>query len=276
MFGSICWRWLELYPEEFDSMIERFRLGGEPPFLVSDAWPGSLLPIPAHLRVVSEPGENRKKLKPPLYLTESTFRSIGAEVKSTAVVSSIVKPLTRVQTAIDRDSGSAAEGQLYETDCEYLDSPEKSLCVYIRTNQYLDKLAACFRALALTGYGKKCSSGLGEFELVGEPEPCEWLDDAANANAFVALNHFVPAATDPSEGRWRTHVTFPKFHSNGVSNVFKGSILMLTPGSVFRTGEEPPRQWYGSVLPLPRAEMPKAIHYGLCFPAPLVWPGTEA
>jgi len=30
------------------------------------------------------------------------------------------------------------------------------------------------------------------------------------------------------------------------------------------------------VIPVPRPEMPKALHYGLCLSAPLVWPEDKA
>jgi CRISPR/Cas system CSM-associated protein Csm4 (group 5 of RAMP superfamily) len=220
----------------------------------------------------------RKKWKPPLYVSESSFRRIAAGQDRSAkeVFSSVIQSLTRVQTAINRDSGTAAEGQLFETDCQYVQSGQDSLTIYIRTNKHLDRLAVCFRALSMTGFGKKSSSGLGEFELVGEPEQCAWLDAVPDANAFVAFNHFVPARTDPVEGLWRTHVTHPKFHSNSVRNVFKGTIVMLTPGSMFRTGGARPRPWYGSVISVPRPEMPKAVHYALCFPAPVVWSEAAA
>ena len=272
IFGSVCWRWRELDPGDFERVIEEFRTEGEPPFLLSDAWPGDLLPVPAHVPVQTEAGGDHKKWKPPLYVPELSFRRIatGQDRSAQNVISAIVRPLTRVQTAVDRGIGTAAEGQLFETDCQYLGSGHDSLSVYVRTDKYLDRLAMCFRALSLTGYGKKCSSGLGQFELLGEPESCAWLDTVPKANAFMALNHFVPAPTDPNDGLWRTHVTFPKFHSGSVRNVFKGAILMLTPGSVFRTGRAP-RAWYGSVIPVPRPEMPNAVHYALCFPAPVVW-----
>jgi CRISPR-associated protein Csm4 len=113
----------------------------------------------------------------------------------------------------------------------------------------------------------------GNFEIDGAPESCGWLDEVPGANAYMALSHFVPAPRDPTGGRWRTHVTFPKFQGNAVSNVFKGAVLMLTPGSVFRTSQGAPRPWYGSMIPVPRPEMPKALHYGLCFSVPLVWRG---
>jgi CRISPR-associated protein Csm4 len=273
IFGSICWRWLELYGRDFETMIEEFEAGGEPPFLLSDAWPGNLLPLPAHIRIEPELVADRKKWKPPLYVSESSFQRIAAGQDRSAkeVFSSVVLSFTRVQTAINRESGTAAERQLFELDCQYIDSRQGILTVYIRTDKYLDRLAACFHALTLTGYGKKSSSGLGEFELLGDPERCEWLDTVPNANAFVALNHFAPATTDPIDGIWRTHVTYPKFHSNSVRDVFKGAIVMLSPGSVFRTSDGHPRTWYGSILQVPRPEIPKALHYALCFPAPVVW-----
>jgi len=175
-----------------------------------------------------------------------------------------------VQSAIDREGGSAADGQLFEIDTEHLHRDFSFLSVYVRTEQNLKEVAACLRALGLTGFGKKSSTGLGAFDLLDGTERCEWLDNVPGANAFVTLSHFVPAADDPIAGRWRVHVTFPKFHANAVSNVFKGSILMLAPGSIFRASR--PRSWYGSMIPLPRPEMPRALHYALSFAVPMVWP----
>jgi CRISPR-associated protein Csm4 len=272
LFGALCWRWLEMYPADFEGMVERFREDCEPPFLVSDAFPGELLPLPAHVRPEAQPGGDLKKLKAPLYVSEDAFRRIarGEGRLGEEPFSAAFRPFARVQTAIDRRSGTAADGQMFETHCQYLCGGHEFLSVYIRAGEFLDRVVACLRAVALTGFGKKSGSGLGEFDLVGEPEECGWLDEVAGSNAYVALNHFVPAAGDPCEGLWRTHVTYPKFHSNAVGNVFKGAILMLTPGSVFRTSGAP-RAWYGSVVPVPRPEMPNAIHYALCFPAPAVW-----
>ncbi len=269
LFGSLCWRWLELFPDNFELMLDQFREGKAPPFCLSDAWPGDLMPVPVHASVAPAP----KKLNPPLYLSQASFRSLmrGETARGLAVLTNIIRSSARVQTAIDRQLGSAAAGQLFETEIQYLNEPNEVLSVYVRSDRYMDELIACFKALAWTGFGKKNSSGLGDFELAGAPEPCEWLDDAPGANAWMALSHFVPAPGDPVDGRWRTHVTFPKFHSNAVSNVFKGSILMLAPGSVFRTTEDSPRPWYGSMIPVPRREMPKALHYGLGFSVPLVW-----
>lgn len=273
LFGSLCWRWLELFPETFGALLEAFRQGDAPPFVLSDAWPGDLMPVPAHATISPSP----EKQRPPLYIPDASFRSFirGETATASGVVMNVIRSSTRVQTAIDRDLGSAAEGQLFETDTQHLDDTCDVLSVYVRSDHHMEELVACFKALAWTGFGKKSSTGLGDFDIVGAPEQCGWLDDVPGANAFMALNHFVPAPGDSTEGLWRTHVTFPKFQGNAVSNVFKGAILMLAPGSVFRTNHEPPRPWYGSMIPVPRPEMPKALHYGLCFSVPLVW-GREA
>jgi CRISPR-associated protein Csm4 len=271
LFGAVCWRWLEVFPDTFETMLGQFREGKSPPFVLSDACPGDLMPMPMHAAMP----RTDKKLKPPVYVQQASFASIirGDTETGSDVLTNVFRPATRVQTAIDRALGSAADGQLFETDTQYLDAGYDSLSVYVRSDEYSEQVVACFRALERMGFGKKSSTGLGEFEITGPPEPCSWLDDVPGANAFMALSHFVPAPGDPTDGRWRTHITYPKFHANAVSNVFKGSILMLAPGSVFRTRKQTPRAWYGSMIPVPRPEMPKALHYGLCFSVPMVWPG---
>jgi hypothetical protein len=265
---------LELFPGNFDAILQEFRTGGEPPFVLSDAFPGSLLPLPLHAEL---PRRNKTKLKPPLYLAQPSFHAIQSGTQANAeILHGRIRSFSRVQTAIDRNLGSAAQGQLFETDTQHFERGEDFLSVYIRSDRYLEQVLTCFRALAWTGFGKKSSTGLGACEIIGEPEACDWLEQVPGANAFVALSHFVPSHMDPTDGRWQTHVTYPKFHANSVSNVFKGGILMLTPGSVFRAKNGSLRPWYGRMIPVPRPEMPKALHYGLCLSAPLVWPEDKA
>jgi CRISPR-associated protein Csm4 len=281
LFGAICWRWRELFPESFESILDEFHSGTNPPFVLSDGWPGDYLPLPMNVEYSALPADSevaeRKKAKPPLYVSQEDFKRIidGAAIGRDRVLDKRICSSSRVQTAINRDLGSAAEGMLFETDTQHLDKSCETISVYIRSELYFDRVMACFSALARTGFGKRSSIGLGQFEI-GAPEQWELPDKVRSANAFVTLNHFVPAPTDPLNGLWRTHVTYPKFHANSVGNIFKGSILTLAPGSVFRTGEQPPRSWYGSVLPLPRPEMPKALHYGLCLSVPMHWPARVA
>ena len=273
LFGAICWVWLELFPETFEEMLSSFSPGKDPAFILSDAFPGELLPLPLHIR----PPSTERKLKPPIYLSEASFKELvtGSNPSIGEVVERPLDNRSRIQTAIDRALGTAAEGQLFEVDIQTLSQMFDTLSIYIRSDRYLKQVIACFKALGLTGFGKKSSSGLGAFDLVEAPQHCPWLDGVSGANAFVTLSHFVAAATDPTDGRWRLHVTYPKFHGNGVSNVFKGSILMMAPGSVFRLNREAPKPWYGCMVPMPRSEMPKAIHYAIAFAVPVRWQPIE-
>jgi CRISPR-associated protein Csm4 len=207
-----------------------------------------------------------------MYISTEAFQTvIGGQANAAPVIENVIASFTRVQTAIDREMGAGAEGQLFETDAKYLTAPCNTLTVYIRSERFMDEITACFKALAWMGFGKKSSTGLGQFEVFDGPDKCDWLDGVPGADAWVTLNHFVPAPRDPTDGRWRTHVTYPKFHGSAAANVFKGSILMLTPGSVFRTNGEAPRPWYGSMISVPRPEAPKALHYALSFAVPVLW-----
>jgi len=254
-------------------MLDEFRSVSEaPPFLLSDAFVGDLLPLPAHtsLPVPTSDATGKMPKKPPIYIPEAMFLRLShaQELEGETIRSVQTHSSTRLQCSIDRNTGAAADGALFETETHYLSEGScPYLTVYLRTERHLDRIIECFHALSYTGFGKKSSVGLGAFTIVGDPEPCPWLDVADDSNAFVSLSHFVPAPTDPTEGWWRLDVTHPKFHANMVSGVFKGVLTRLTPGSAFFLSA-PYRPWYGSMLSIPRPEMPGALHYGLCFPIP--------
>jgi hypothetical protein len=92
----------------------------------------------------------------------------------------------------------------------------------------------------------------------------------------MSLSHFVPAQSDPRDGFWRVHVKNPKFAVDRVPLPFKGNLITLTPGSQFRT-QGPPKPFYGRMIRMSLGEdrkregYEKALHYGLCFAAPLRW-----
>jgi len=56
LFGAICWRWSELFPETFPDMLASFH-DGNPSFILSDGFPGDLLPLPLH---AATPARERK------------------------------------------------------------------------------------------------------------------------------------------------------------------------------------------------------------------------
>ena len=200
LFGAVCWRWLELFPLSFEQMLGEFSEGRTPPFVLSDAQPGDLFPLPLHITPVTP---NKPRL--PIYISAEAFQDvINGQTNTAPAMKAVLAAATRIQTAIDREVGAGAEGQLFETETQYLTKACETLTVYIRSERYMGEVTACFKALSRTGFGKKSSTGLGQFEVLSGPEECDWLDGSPSADAWVALSHFVPAPGDPTEGSWRT------------------------------------------------------------------------
>lgn len=289
LFGCLCWKCAQIDQKLLISWLDRFR-NNDPPFVISDALPGTNLPLPFGISPPQSPG---KKPRPPLFITEANFQQLSRDpsqkVLQVWAFNDRFRSSERLQAAIGRMSGTTGgddAGGLFEVDHTHFvpDAPQfpsarsgvdfvpgapRFLSVYVRTDQKtLPMLVACLERLAYCGFGKKSSTGLGAFAVEGAPEPCPWLDDTTGHNGFVSLSHFVPAKTDPADGYWRQHVSYPKFHGSAVANPFKGTLLSLMPGSRFRTGE-PPRYWYGRTIEVSRPEIPGALHYGLSFAAPV-------
>ena len=271
VFSAICWAWSSLAGRDsFESGLRMFK-SGNPPFVISDCFPEDLLPFPLGARAT----ENDKKLKA-IWVNQKTFREYAEgnldELRPAAAGGDA--PLTdysRVHASISRETNRASEGQLFEEDMHYFRSQGgyKWLSLYVKgSEQSVALVAECLRVTGSRGFGRKSSTGLGAFELQGKPESCKWLERSESHSGFMALSHFLPAATDPVDGYWRIHVSHPKFQGDRVNEFLKGTIRFLTPGSMFRT-EGKPKDWYGRALPLPRPGMEEAIQYGFCLAAPV-------
>jgi len=277
LFGALCWQIVRLNGAgALTELLAQFQ-SGEPPFLLSDAFPEGKLPCPLSLPLQPLPETRPKR---PAWLDEEQFRNNTRKPGPLlASARSPVEPIVsakRLHASIDRRSGTTTpNGALFEVEAWRIrsqdDPPAPYLNVFVRVKESPASVERLFRSLSFAGFGKKKSSGFGAFEVVGEPEPCPWLDEWEWANGFVSLSHFVPAHDDPTEGCWRVAVKYPKFSPGiPVSHPFKGRLLMIRPGSVFRA-TSPVRPFYGTVLQNLSAEFPEAVHYALAFAVPLRW-----
>jgi CRISPR-associated protein Csm4 len=280
LFAALCWQVRSLYGEsELRRMLRQF-CTGDPPFVLSDAFPDGWLPCPFSAKLQELPQSN-VQTKPPEWLPESRFRAVtngdGGEIP--AQTDSWPEPIgysQNLHASIDRRSGTTGGGgRLFEIETTYLKkldgAGDDSLALYVRADDP-QRVARLLLSLSTVGFGKKRSSGRGGFQAEHEAEPCDWMDDSNGANAFVSLSHFVPSPQDPVDGCWRLLTKYPKF-SPGVpaDSPFKGRLVMLRPGSAFRT-TAPARHFYGTMLTGISPAFPEAVHYGLCFPVPIRWP----
>lgn len=271
-FGAICWAWADLHGREsLEAMLARFARG-EPDFVLSDGLPADLVPFPALAERASADPKNKGSYAHP---QEFAQFARGERTALTPYSGPLTGMFGQWQAQIGRDTDTTAEGNLFEVDRESFDPAKMAntpgdpyISVYFRCRcEARRDLEACFHFLEYVGVGRKRSTGMGAFAAV---DLTEWpqLEPLEGANGFVSWSHFVPAESDPTDGAWRIHVTYPKFQGNRVRRFLKGSVIFLTPGSSFAVFGDV-RPWYGRMIPARREELPGALHYGLGLAVPV-------
>jgi CRISPR-associated protein Csm4 len=154
----------------------------------------------------------------------------------------------RVSVQIDRNSFGSSESRLFSYSPSYA-RDDVSYVIFIRVfdESNYDNFA-CEEILKETfsvGYGKKKSSGYGQFE-VDSVEEFGDFEEPQNTNAFMVLGNYLPSKADEIEPiAYEINIKYGKL-GEGLShleNPFKNPIIFLTAGSVFRTYT--PQKYYG-------------------------------
>lgn len=278
IFGHLCWLCTWRYGNNVvEDWKTRFQQG-DPPFVLSDGFPGDLLPRPHGLPELAMPSDKaegmrmadeQKDCKKIALLTPDEFNALrrGEDVKL-----SLSEPREGFTSAItfknqiNRNSNTTGEeGQVYPFAERY----GKTVTIYVRiAGDEIARLEQLFEDLKNTGYGKRKSIGYGQIEA------CTWeafeFPSIDKPNAFVSLSHFVPARDDPTDGQWRLHVKYGKLGGEraAADRPFKRPLIMLTPGSWFRTAGTP-KPWYGRLVNNISPAFPDVVQYGLAFALPI-------
>ena len=282
IFGHLCWALR--YADGEDALVEFLVTydAGRPPLLLSNAFPGDLLPQPAGwppCPPVDPAAARRDTVARQLawhdarrqpFLTAADFdRARRGEVLAPTPLPAVPAPERQrvlFKNQISRRTGTTGgEGQLYNvtefaTGYEYLS-------VYVRVaGDWLDRAQALFEQVAQGGYGRKKSAGYGQFEVVGW-EQWEAFATFPEANGFVSLSNFVPAADDPVAGAYRRLVKYGKLGESYtyLPNPFKRPLILLRAGAAFRVAR--PRPHYGRLVH-DIARQPGVVQYGLAFDVP--------
>ena len=227
----------------------------EPPFVISDAFPGSTLPSPAILPLWWDwAPERRKEVTRTRWLSTNDFSRVQRRKKPHLDAPHVtVRDYVRLRNSVSRVTNSAGErGELFEvpySDLSASDDCETHLTMLARTTgDGAGMLLEALEMLGRMGYGADASVGHGAFDVEPDLLPCPEFDDVAGAGGFVALSTFQPTASDPVEGFWRVFVKYgklaPELHHHAV---FKRPQVMLEPGACFRTGD-PPKPFYGGPI----------------------------
>lgn len=281
IFGGLCWTIRYLYGlGSLENFIEKYRRG-DPPLVLSNAFPGDLLPKPLGPfigrpvlktceQLIDWMGE-AKRIKKITYISVEEFIDLVSGRQT--CLQSRDAPYSEAAVLHNRlnrfQNSTAGDGNLYEELESYLHPDYEYMSIYIKTpvNTGID-WREVFSLLGETGIGRKKSSGKGAFKLV-EIEPFSALSGIDGVNAFVSLSNFVPGPKDPTDGWYKAMVKYGKLGEEyaNLENPFKKPLLMLKAGAVFRiTGGV--REYYGSIVENISSAYNNIIHYGLAFPVP--------
>lgn len=227
-------------------------LGNSPPFVLSDACPGDLLPAPACAAMLAPPDADRKKLKRFEWLTPEQFRQVqlGTMPAMAGEPPNPIQRTLRMRNSIDRTVESVGDqGQLYSVPLKSL-REDSCLSVYARIEKgregWVRKL---LQLLTESGFGADAAVGQGQLDAEIEVTEAAWLADIPDANGWVSLSTFQPSASDPVTGYWRSFVKYGRLGPDpGADGVFKRPQWMLRAGAVFRS-DGPVRDWYGRSIP---------------------------
>ena len=280
IFGSLCWiiAW-----RDGEGALKKFLLEYEnhqPVFVLSDGMPGDLLPAPAHLPLIMTKTENRddyekaKKLKKVSWLSPEMFESIrrGNLENDLLEDCKTLKTFTTLHSSINRITGTTGEeGSLFELQEYALEKSLHTISIYLKIRDgWEEKVFSLCKDLSLMGYGKKKSVGKGSFKIIGDLELFETFERLEDSNGFLSLSNFVPSASDPTEGYYKTMVKYGKLGGEFTfsENPFKKPLMMLTAGAVFKVNGAV-KPFYGRMVEGLSSIKPEVVHYGFAFAVPI-------
>lgn len=271
IFGHFCWRMVEMKGEEELKKFLDLYIEGKPVFTLSDGLfevNGEVL-FPKPLKqtpLTNELLAKEEKVKKFLRRKEERGRKfITAEhlqlfldgkmdeyeemfASENQQISPSFQEDIRIHVGIDRDTMKSEESKLFQTKPEYLDEGTvfALLIKVLNESAYSEfEVESILRDVFETGFGKKKSSGYGAFtvnaftdySLIKEPEA---------GSGFMTLGNYLPAASDSAQpGFYDYMVKYGKLGENrsSGSNPFKKPLILMKPGSCFKTQTAKP--FYG-------------------------------
>ena len=272
-FGAFCWSYLRRHGRDaLEQLLRQCREEG-PRLIFSNAFPAGYLPLPLGVydpgndfERLSHKGERRaayrrgKALKSARYVRTEAFFSIQAGNwsgftsqlggENTVSASQMHNMVLRDQQTADEDSDGLIGG-LFSAQLRFpdprLSQAERGFDLYVLTDLPKDEVAATLALAAQLGIGGDKSSGCGVFTLDSLEQADPRLSHCPGADGFVALSNFIPAAGDPTQGRYHVLAKYAALDRELAGEApFKRPLLFLRCGSVF--SDPAPRAWYGRCL----------------------------
>jgi len=316
IMGHLAWMAAYRNKEDLNALLESCK-NGNPPFIVSSGFPHDHLPVPVlkplthhEKRLLADEFFSRygrekglvmlatclKKIKNQKFLSMKDWKELKNGLSPYKVAKLLlleilccddhdkIETQTKgpvdiivVRTAIDRLTGMAADGLLYDHDERYF-AHDQSIDIWFRffDEGMVEKVKTWLEDLSINGFGANASSGAGQFAVKSFEKAENVLPNAEGANGFMSLSHFSPSENDPADG-WYSHIvkrgklggTFASAGSGNPSfkaNVWKYPVVMLVPGSVFKTEGVEFKEHYGRLIEDIHFLYKSVAHFAYSFP----------
>jgi CRISPR-associated protein Csm4 len=278
IWGHLCWALRFAYGEqELVKFLAKYEKG-ELPLLVSNGFPGDLLPRPvlpdkqvAERKEFAAAKSNRKIA----WLTPAEFeRSLKGDDSALSEKESGLSSVT-LKNQINRLTGTTggkevdtAAGRLFSFPQRHLET----VSIYANVaDDFLETARELFDSVSKSGYGKRKTVGYGQFTIKSFDE-FPGFRSPDDANGFTTLSNFVPAADDPTRGYWGILVKYGKLGEDFAitGNPHKRPLVMFKAGSCFY--DSPIRNYYGRLVKGLSPQYPAVAQYGYALPVPLKLP----
>lgn len=300
LFGHLAWAIIYRDGQaKLKAMLAEFN-SEMPPFIISQAFPEGLLPLPVlppltqrDLQVLAgdlyhdtststmvKLTARLKEIKSVSHITIETFRNLAQNLSPVTLAKALLetpqppngtadKKEVIMHTAVDRITGSAREDALFDHEQTFF-PPQTRLTIWLklRNDSWKDDLLGWFKVVEADGFGKRKSTGLGQFSIVGDMLPADGeLPQVANPNAFMCLSSYVPRGSDPHPVSYRYLIKRGKLGGYLAlgDRVWKKPLLMFAPGSVFCLNGEL-RHFYGGLVPRVHHYYSEIVHYAFALP----------
>ncbi len=270
LMGMLCTACVRLYgADHLVSNMIKPMLTGQPPFVLSDAFPGDMLPAPVWVRMIDWEEEHRKPVKRRRWLPEPSFIKVqrGQHPTFEDLVSDndLFHKEAHQHNTLSRltDSTSDDGGLFARPDTRLIATSSKpdivdgemhkpNLSVYFRAKNQasVDLLFDLFIELSYTGFGADWSTGRGQFQIIGEPVPVPNIDNHTDQhNGIMVISTFQPSPNDQTNGFWEAFPKFGRVGPNlGLSDVRKRTMIMFKPGACFFA--DPTQTHMGRAIPM--------------------------
>jgi len=289
LFGQLCWTLRhQLGNERLHTLLQGYTSGA--PFAVlSDAFPSGHLPLPHVASAVWAPsaGQDRKALKKRRWIPLSALQQPMAQwqqlAKTDAQLCSVIER-DQPHNSINRQSGTTGEGAFAPFVVSQRWYPVGTcLDLYVLCDEQRlsrSELGAALAFIGAAGFGRDASTGLGKFELCGEPTEMHWPQPTA-CNSYLTLGPCAPQGQGfcPQRSSWQVLTRFGRHGDAAVhgGNPFKKPLLLAQAGAVLwplsqtKTVALAGQGLGGAQQPISQT-MPETVHQGYALVLPIELP----